>query len=124
MKNGNYQVDKPNIVRNLSQVGVTASLPMNPYWTLFGASYRDLEQNYNIDTKLGIRYDECCYSIALVYENYLKYDWTKRRHENDRIIGLNVEFKGFYSINIRKISDVRGTNTHYLPDVIPNNLNR
>lgn len=124
LKNGNYQVDKPNIVRNLSQVGVTASLPMNPYWTLFGASYRDLEQNYNIDTKLGIRYDECCYSIALVYENYLKYDWTKRRHENDRIIGLNVEFKGFYSINIRKISDVRGTNTHYLPDVIPNNLNR
>ena len=81
-------------------------------------------ENYNIDTKLGIRYDECCYSIALVYENYLKYDWTKNRHENDKIIGLNVEFKGFYTVNVRKISDARGTNTHYLPDVIPNNLNR
>ncbi len=124
LKKGNYQVDKPNIVRDLSQLGVTASLPLTPYWTLFGASYRDLEQNYNIDTKLGIRYDECCYSIALVYENYLKYDWTKKRHENDKIIGLNVEFKGFYAINIRKLTDPRGTNTHYLPDVIPNNLNR
>lgn len=124
LKNGNYLVEDGRTIKDLSQIGLTASLPLSPYWTVFGASYRDLEQNYNIDTKIGIRYDECCYSIALVYEDYLKYNWAKNKHENDRVIGLNIEFKGFYTVNIRKISDVRGTNTHYLPDVIPNNLNR
>ncbi len=124
LKYGNYLVEDGVTVKDLSQIGVTASVPLSPYWTIFGASYRDLEQNYNIDTKVGIRYDECCYSIALLYENYLKYNWTTNRHENDKLIGLNIEFKGFYSVNLRKISDVRGTNTHYIPDVIPNNLNR
>ncbi|SFS77465.1 LPS-assembly protein [Succinivibrio dextrinosolvens] len=124
LKNGNYQVNNPLVVRDLSQIGVTASVPLSPSWTVYGASYRDLEQNYNIDTKLGIKYDECCYSVALVYENYLNYNSLNSRHENDKIIGLNVEFKGLYTVNARKISDPRGTNTHYLPDVIPSNLNR
>lgn len=124
LRNGNYLVQNGTTLKNLSQVGVTASIPLSPSWSVFGATYRDVEQNYNIDTKLGIRYDECCYSISLLYENYLKYDWTNHRHNNEKIIGLNVEFKGFYSVNVRKISDPRGTNTHYIPDVIPNNLNR
>lgn len=123
-KDGNYLVTSPTTATDLSQLGIEAKLPLSSSWTLFGASYRDLKQNYNIDTKLGIRYEDCCYAVSLLYENYLKYNYNNKMHESEKIIGLNIEFKGFYEINLRGINDPHGTSTHYLPSLMPTDLNR
>lgn len=123
-KDGNYLVTAPTTAEDLSQLGLEAKLPISANWTLFGASYRDLKQSYNIDTKLGLRYEDCCYAVSLLYENYLKYNYKNKIHESDKIIGLNIEFKGFYEINLRGINDPHGTSTHYLPSLMPTDLNR
>jgi len=123
-RNGNYLRDNSSKTTNLSQLGITASIPLNHNWKIYGAAYRDIKQNYNIDSKIGIKYDNCCYSVAFIYENYTKYDYATRQHENDRLFGLYVEFKGMYEIIPTNITDPHGTSTHYLPDLVPNNLNR
>lgn len=122
-KNGNYRIDDQTPV-DLKQIGGEIKLPISANWSAFGASYKDLRQKYNIDTKVGLKYEECCYSVTLLYEDYMKMDWAEMKHTKDKIIGLQFELKGLFAVNVRGIDDPNGTGTHYIPSLDLANLNR
>lgn len=113
-----------NNIIDLRQIGVLTEIPLSSNFTLGLASYRDLEQNENIDTKLTLKYEECCWSLAFVYENYNSCDWDDLTREEDHRIGISFEFKGVGAINITGDADDSLTNTHLLDYFDPTNLNR
>ena len=63
-------------------------------------------------------------SVALVYEDYMQMNWNSGKHDSDKVIGLQFELKGFYTINVHGIDNPSSTNTHYIPSTDPVNLNR
>lgn len=122
-KDGNYYVENYKQV-DLKQLGLEVKLPISSSWTAFAASYKDIEQSYNIDTKFGLKYDDCCYAVTLLYENYMNMDWKNMQHTPEKLIGVQFELKDLFAINVRGITDPNGTGTHYLPSLDPTNLNR
>lgn len=128
MKNGNLYVDRDtriinyNKKQNLRQVGVELAYPISASWKFVAASYRDVAQKYNIDSKLGLLYEDCCWAVGLMYEKYVKLDAT--RQEQNRILGLSFEFKGFYELKVKGIDNPYTTSTHFIPSLDPTSLNR
>ncbi len=122
-KNKNYLIGSTQQV-DLKQFGFEFKIPLGPDWKFFGASYRDLEQSYNIDTKFGLKYEDCCYAVTFLYENYMKMNYSTQKHDKEKLLGIKFELKGLFGINVRGIEDPNGTNTHFIPAVIPANLNR
>ena len=106
------------------QIGFDMSVPLSHDYKIFGAVYRDLEQKYNIDKKIGIKYEDCCFAISLLYESYMAMDWKNLVHNQDKFFGIQFEFKGLYTIKAKGISDPNGTGTHYLPSLDLTNLNQ
>lgn len=120
---GNYHVSKLTPV-DVRQIGFDMSVPLSHDYKIFGAVYRDLEQKYNIDKKIGIKYEDCCFAISLLYESYMAMDWKNLVHNQDKFFGIQFEFKGLYTIKAKGISDPNGTGTHYLPSLDLTNLNQ
>ncbi|MGN0901999.1 MAG: LPS-assembly protein LptD, partial [Succinivibrio sp.] len=120
---GNYLLEDWSQV-DLKQLGMEMSFPITSKLKIFGASYKDIEQSYNIDSKIGIKYDECCYAITLAYENYMNVLFNERKHTPEKIIGLQFDLKGLYSVKMRGTEVPDSTGTHYLPSLDPVNLNR
>ncbi|MGN1281222.1 MAG: LPS-assembly protein LptD [Succinivibrio sp.] len=122
-RDGNYKISDQTPI-DLKQIGGEIKVPISSNWSAFGASYKDLKQKYNIDSKVGIKYEDCCYSVTLLYEDYMKMDWSENKHTKEKIIGLQFELKGLFALNVRGIEDPNGTGTHYIPSLDPTNLNR
>lgn len=122
-KLGNYHVSDLSPV-DLRQVGFDMSIPISHDYKIFGAIYRDLEQKYNIDRKFGIKYEDCCFAISLLYESYMAMDWKNLVHNQEKFLGIQFELKGLYTIKAKGISDPNGTNTHYLPSLDLTSLNQ
>ncbi len=123
VRDGNYDL-KNGKVRDLRQVGLALNLALNHNYSLTGAIYRDLEQSFNIDRKLALRRENCCTAFTFFFEDYAKMDWTKREHKRDRVLGLQVELKNFYTMKVQGVENPMSTSTHYMPFVDPTNLNR
>ncbi|MCR5536020.1 MAG: LPS assembly protein LptD [Succinivibrio sp.] len=128
-RNGNYDIDHYQQTNNLTttdlkQAGLELSLPLGRDWRFSGAWYRDFEQNYNIDSKFAIKYEDCCYSVALVYERYLGWSWNTQNIKQDRTIGIQFRMKGFFGMDVRGVNDPISTSTRFLPSVDEINLNR
>lgn len=109
---------------DLNQIGGELSIPVANNIKFDAAMYYDTKQNYNIDKKFALRYQDCCFSVALVYEDYMQMNWNSGKHDSDKVIGLQFELKGFYTINVHGIDNPSSTNTHYIPSTDPVNLNR
>ncbi len=113
--------------RDVRQFGLELMLPFADRWQLTGAYYRDMEQFFNINRKIALSYDECCWSIAFIFEDYMKlkrhvatgYEMTKNRK-----VGVEFTLKGFLGIGARNIAGANTTATHFLPAFDPTNLNR
>ena len=125
-RNGNYIVnrksDDPDI--DLQQLGLEATIPLSNSWSIIAAKYMDLKQSYNIDTKFGLKYEDCCYSIAFVHENYMEMDWANMTHKDKKFTGIRFELKGLYTMEAKGISNPNSTSTHYIPSTDLTNLNR
>lgn len=112
-----------NII-DLRQIGIVSEIPLNNKFTLTLASYRDLEQNQNIDSKVSLKYNAVCWSIAFVYENYNKTNWNDLARRNDEIYGIQFEFKGIGTVNVAGNSDKNYQDTKLLNYFDPTNLNQ
>ncbi len=123
LRDGNYDYIKGGI-SDIRQVGLGGTIPLGRDWRATAAIYRDIDQSYNIDRKVALKYEECCWSIALVYEDYAKMDWSARDHKKDNVFGLQFEFKGFYTVQIEGIDNPMSPDTHYMPFADPTSLNR
>lgn len=121
-KNGNRSLS--NNIIDLQQIGLVTEVPINNRLSASLATYRDVEQDNNIDTKFAIKYEECCWSLAFVYENYNSCDWDSLTHEQDHRIGIQFEFKGIGAVNIAGNRERRFTDTSLLNYFDPTNLNQ
>ncbi|NLK84564.1 MAG: LPS assembly protein LptD [Aeromonadales bacterium] len=122
-RKGNYLIENQERA-DLHQIGFEMNLPLSPRWRLFGATYRELEQSYNIDTKVGLKYDDCCYTVTFLYEDYMKMNWNKMKHKQNKLFGVQFELKGLFEMGVSGIADPNGTSTHYIPSLDLSNLNR
>jgi LPS-assembly protein len=123
LRDGNYDY-RTGDVTDIRQVGVGGTIPLGRDWRATAAIYRDIDQSYNIDRKVALKYEESCWSIALVYEDYAKMDWSTRDHKDDNVLGVQFEFKGFYTVQVEGIDNPMSPDTHYMPFADPTSLNR
>lgn len=121
-QNGNRSF--ANDVIDLKQLGVVAEVPITDKFRLFAASYQDLDQNKNIDTRVALKYEECCWSLAFVYEKYNACDWDSLDETTDHIFGIQFEFKGVGAVNVTGNTDNNYRDTHLLNYFDPINLNQ
>ena len=110
--------------RDLNQIGGELSVDLSNSLKFISAMYYDTEQNYNIDKKIALRYQDCCFAVTLVYEDYMQMDWNRYRHDSDKVLGLQFELKGFYKLNVHGIDNPSSPSTHFIPSTDPVNLNR
>ena len=122
-RDGNRTYDT-NAIVDLSQMSLQGIVPLGPNMKFIAATYYDLEQSNNIDSKFALRYEDCCYSITGMYENYTKTDWTHLGRKRDKVIGVQFELKGLGAFNVSGDNDPTNTNTHLIPYFNPTNLNR
>ncbi|MDO2948411.1 LPS assembly protein LptD [Aeromonas simiae] len=123
IKDGNYDLEDPfnrNMAKDLNQVGLVMMAPIDRQWQAYGGYYRDVEQDINIDRKLGIKYDSCCWSINLSMEWHNKPDNVTMTPTSERTIGLQFEMKGLGSVGTGGRSVT--LDTELLPYVRPFNL--
>lgn len=113
-----------NDLVDLSQLGLVTSVPINDKISVSFAAYNDLEQNDDIDTKAAIKFEDCCWSLSFVYENYNSCDWDSLERERDHIFGIQFEFKGAGAVNVTGDFDRNFTDTRLLKHFDPTDLNR
>lgn len=113
-----------NDLVDLSQLGLVTSVPINDKISVSFAAYNDLEQNDDIETKAAIKFEDCCWSLSFVYENYNSCDWDSLERERDHIFGIQFEFKGAGAVNVTGDFDRNFTDTRLLKHFDPTDLNR
>lgn len=119
---GNRSFD--NDIVDLSQLGLVTQIPLHDKLSLTLATYQDVKQDNNIDSKVALKYEECCWSVAFVYENYNSCDWDSLTQEKDHRVGIQFEFKGVGAVNVTGSADKNFTNTHLLNNFDPTNLSQ
>ncbi len=113
-----------NNIIDLKQIGVVTQVPLGRNFSLALASYRDLEQEENIDTKVALKFEDCCWSLAFIYENYNSCDWRDLEYRQDHRFGISFEFKGVGAVNISGSNNKDYTDTILLDHFDPTNLNQ
>lgn len=121
-KDGNRTIN--NNIKDLSQLGMQFKYPLSDNLSLIAASYRDLDSKKNIDSKVALRYDDCCYALTFMYENYSKADWENLRAVDDKIFGIQFELKGIGQFNVSGNNKASTTDTELIPYFNPISLNR
>ncbi|MGL4251560.1 MAG: LPS assembly protein LptD [Aeromonas sp.] len=121
IKDGN-QDTKTLQAEDLSQAGLVMMAPIADRWQVYGGYYRDIKQNVNIDRKLGIKYDSCCWSInmSLEWHNQPQWENSTLMTRSEKVIGLQFEMKGLGSVGTggRNVT----LDTELLPYIRPFNL--
>ena len=56
--------------------------------------YYDVERSKNIDQKLALKYESCCYSVGIQLERYRKPDNFTMSAEQETKYGFFFELKG------------------------------
>lgn len=121
-ENGNRTLSNKPI--DLNQLGLIAQVPISRKMRVAVATYQDLEQGDSINNKVSLRWEECCWSLALVYEKYNQTNWDNFSRDSEHIIGVEFEFKGLGAVNITGSNDDNDADTHLLKYFDPTNLNQ
>lgn len=121
-QDGNRTLDSRYV--DLKQIGLQLVYPITPDFKIIGAMYRDLEQAENIDRKIALRYEDCCYALTFMYEDYNTPDWSDLTREHEKRFGIQIELKGFATINVSGDDNPASTDTYLIDPFNPTNLNR
>ena len=123
IKDGNLDYRYPTntaLAEDLSQAGLVMMAPIADQWQMYGGYYRDIKQDVNIDRKIGVKYDSCCWSINMSLEWHNQPDNVTLKPTSERVIGLQFEMKGLGSVGTGGRSVT--LDTELLPYVRPFNL--
>ncbi|WP_421238048.1 LPS assembly protein LptD [Aeromonas jandaei] len=120
IKDGNKSYYNSAVAEDLSQAGLVMMAPIADQWQMYGGYYRDIQQNVNIDRKIGVKYDSCCWSINLSLEWHNQPDNITLKPTSEKSIGLQFEMKGLGSVGTGGRSVT--LDTELLPYVRPFNL--
>lgn len=85
---------KGNEIIDVKQLGGSLMFPITNDIKVVGAMYYDLEQNQNIDRKLAMKYESCCYTVGFQIERYNKPDNATLTAEEETRYGIFFELKG------------------------------
>lgn len=118
-RDGNRTIN--NEIIDLKQLGILMQLPVTPDIAVIIGGYRDLEQGLDIDKKLAIKYESCCYSIGFQIENYNKPDNYTMTAESETKLGIFFELKGLANVGI---NSEFSPSTKLLPHTNTVNLNK
>lgn len=92
LRNGNQIMNGE--IRDLKQLGGTLNFPITEDIKAVGAMYYDLESSHNIDQKLALKYESCCYSVGFQIERYNKPDNYTLTAKEETKYGIFFELKG------------------------------
>jgi len=87
-----------NDVIDLRQLGGSLQVPLSRDWHAIGVMYYDLFQKKNIDQKLAVKYDSCCYSLGVQVERYNRPDNYTMTADNETKFGVFFELKGLANV--------------------------
>lgn len=122
LKDGNYNFRNTSQAEDLSQAGLVLMAPIDNQWQVYGGYYRDVKQNIDVDRKVGVKYDSCCWSVNLSVEwnNNPYWENSVLKTRSEKSIGLQFEMKGLGSVGSggRTVS----LDTDQLPYIRPFNL--
>ena len=79
---------------DLKQLGGTINFPITENVKGIAAMYYDVERSKNIDQKLALKYESCCYSVGIQLERYRKPDNFTMSAEQETKYGFFFELKG------------------------------
>lgn len=91
--------------RALDQVDLSFYLPVAGQWGVIGRANYDLTYEKELDTFIGLEYDDCCYRVRIMARRWLDFDYTPdflsrvTREDYDESIIFDIQFKGLGSIN-------------------------
>lgn len=91
-----------NVQEGLEHLDVSAHLPINDKWSVFGRYYRSINTGRTLEGLFGVEYDSCCWATRLAVRNYVNEGdiFTNIDTENqDRNLSiyLQIELKGLGS---------------------------
>ncbi|MDQ2077590.1 LPS-assembly protein LptD [Marinimicrobium sp. ABcell2] len=117
--------------RSQNQIDATFHWPVYGRWSLIGRGHYDITYRQELDTFLGLEYDDCCYRIRLLARRWLNFDYTFSSNFLETVgpedledsIILDIQFKGLGSVN-RRVGDLLqkaipgygARETHYISD--------
>ncbi len=87
-------------ISDLKQLGGAFNFPITEDIKGVAAMYYDLERSRNIDQKLALKYESCCYSIGFQIERFNKPDNYTLTAKNETKYGVFFELKGLTDSNM------------------------
>lgn len=80
-----------NQIEGIEQIDISAQVPVNERWQLFGRWYRSLDQGRTLEGLAGVQYDSCCWATRLAIRNYVNDAFDSDRN---LAIYFQIELKG------------------------------
>ncbi len=98
----NYQDEKRRIANlsfrrlddELKQVSFSTAFPINEQWSVVASTEHDTKNDRNLESLLGIEYQDCCWKTRLVAKRFL----TSDNEDYETPIFLEFELKGLGNI--------------------------
>lgn len=107
----NYQDDKKRIANlsfrkidmELEQVSFSTSLPINDKWSMVASSDHDTKNDRNLESLLGLEYQDCCWKTRMVVKRYL----TSDNETYETPVFIEFELKGLGNIGKSATSQIK-----------------
>lgn len=101
------------LARSLDQIDVSFHWPVYGQVSLVGRGHYDLTYERELDSFVGLEYDDCCYRVRLLARRWLDFDYayspdflaTVSANDYEDSIVFDIQFKGLGSVN-RRIGDL------------------
>ena len=98
----NYHDEKKRIVNlsfrklntELKQINFSTALPINDKWSMVASTDHDSKNNRNLESLLGLEYQDCCWKTRLVVKRYL----TSDNVNYETPVFIEFELKGLGNI--------------------------
>lgn len=99
--------------RSLDQIDVSFHWPVYGQLSLIGRGHYDITYERELDSFVGLEYNDCCYRVRLLARRWLDFDYayspdfleTVSANDYEDSIVFDIQFKGLGSVN-RKIGDL------------------
>lgn len=91
-----------NVQEGLEHLDVSAHLPINDQWSVFGRYYRSINTGRTLEGLFGVEYDSCCWATRLAIRNYVNEgdvfsNVNTQEQDRNLSIYLQIELKGLGS---------------------------
>jgi LPS-assembly protein len=91
----------------LNQLDASVIWPVANQWSVIARSNYDFEYNLELDTFVGLEYNDCCYRVRIMARRWLDFDYSEnflqRVTSNDyrQAPMLDIQFKGLGTLSER-----------------------